>query len=140
MNPYLEIDVKLRHLFAINIFPALFFGGSCALFPRFVFSLYGLVPDDSAIWVSRLVGGSILGFATLMWFGMRTASAVARRAIALALLLQDSIGCLASVPFQLTGKVNDFGWFSLALYGVLALGYAFFLFVQPDADLSSGAS
>lgn len=121
--------MKLRHLFTINIF----FGGSCSLFPRFVFWVYGLVPDDSAIWVSRLVGGSILGFATLMWFGMRTASVDARRAIGLALLLQDAIGCLASIAFQLTGKVNVFGWFSLALYGVLAFAYAFFLFVQPGA-------
>jgi len=125
--------VKLRHLFILNFFFALFFGISCTFLPRFVFWVYGLVPDDAAIWVSRLVGGSILGFATLMWFGVRTALAEARRAIAVALVLQDTIGCLASIAFQLTGKVNIFGWFSLALYGVLALAYAFFLFVQPDA-------
>lgn len=125
--------MKLRHLFILNIFFALFFGISCTFFPRFVFWVYGLVPDDAAIWVSRLVGGSILGFATLMWFGVRTPSTEARRAIALALLLQDTIGCLGSIAFQLTGKVNIFGWFSLALYGVLALAYAFFLFVQPEA-------
>jgi len=123
--------MKLRHLFTINIFFAAFFGVSCTLFPRFVFWLYGLVPDDAAIWVTRLVGGSILGFATLMWFGMRAASVDTRRAIALALLVQDAIGCVASIVFQLTGKVNTFGWFSLALYGVLALAYAFFLFIRP---------
>jgi hypothetical protein len=123
--------MKLRHLFTINIVFAIFFGVSCTLFPRFVFWLYGLVPDDAAIWVTRLVGGSILGFATLMWFGIRAASVSARRAIALALLVQDAIGCVASVEFQLTGKVNVFGWFSLALYGVLALAYAYFLFIRP---------
>lgn len=124
--------MKLRHLFIINIFLAIFFGVACALFPGFVFWLYGLVPDDAAIWVTRLVGGSILGYATLMWFGIRAAPVSARRAIALALLVQDAIGCIASVEFQLTGKVNLFGWFSLALYGVLALAYAYFLFVRPD--------
>jgi len=68
--------MKLRHLFAINIFFAIFFGGSCIFFSYFVFSLYNLVPDEAAIWVTRLAGGSILGFATLMWFGMRSISRI----------------------------------------------------------------
>ena len=130
---FVEDLMKLRHMFRINIFFAAFFGLSCTFFPRFVFWLYGLVPDESAIWVTRLVGGSILGFGTLMWFGTKTASTEARRAIALALLIQDAIGCIASILFQLTGKVNAFGWLSLALYGALALSYAFFLWVQPQA-------
>jgi hypothetical protein len=123
--------MKLRHLFTINFFFAVFFGVSCSLFPRWVFQLYGLAPNDAAIWTTRLVGGSILGFATLMWFGRKAASIDARRAIALALLIQDIIGCVASIEIQLTGSVNAFGWCSLALYGLLALAYAFFLFVRP---------
>ncbi len=125
--------MKLRMLFIINIFFASFLGASCTFFPRFVFWLYGLIPDDIAIWPTRLVGGSILGLGTLMWYGSKTASVETRRAIALALLIQDAVGCAASLLLQLTGKVNIFGWFSLALYGVLALAYAFFLFIRPNA-------
>jgi hypothetical protein len=128
----MEVSMKLRHLFMVNIFFAAFFGLSCTFLPGFVFRLYGLVPDDAAIWVTRLVGGSILGYGTLMWFGTRTASGEARRAIALALLIQDGIGCIASIIFQLTGKTNVFGWLSIGLYAFLALAYAFFLFVRPQ--------
>jgi hypothetical protein len=124
--------MKLRHLFIINIFFATFFGISCSIFPRFVFRLYGIVPDEAAIWSARLVGGSILGFATLMWFGARSPSADSRKAIALALLIQDAVCFIASIDFQLMGKVNAFGWLSLALYGLLAIGYTFFLFVKPN--------
>ena len=124
--------MKLRNLFIVNIFIAIFFGGTCTFLPRFVFSLYGIVPDDAAIWVSRLTGGSILGFATLMWFGIKTASVETRRAIAIALLVQDTVGFFASLIFQLTGKVNAFGWASLVLYGGLSLAYAYFIFVRPD--------
>ena len=123
--------MKLRHLFTINIFFAVFFGVSCAVFPSFTSWLYGLVPDDATIWVTRLAGGSILGFATLMGFGRSSASTEARRAIALALLIQDAIGCIASIEFQLTGMVNFFGWLTIALYGALALAYAYFLFIRP---------
>jgi len=124
--------MKLRNLFIVNIIIAIFFGGTCTFLPRFVFSLYGIVPDDAAIWVSRLAGGSILGFATLMWFGIKTASVETRRAIAIALLVQDTVGFFASLIFQLTGKVNAFGWASLVLYGALALAYAYFLFFRPE--------
>jgi hypothetical protein len=124
--------MKLRHLFAVNIFFAIFFGSACTFFPHFTFSLYGLVPDEASIWVSRLAGGSILAFATLMWFGLKTTSDESRRAIAIALLIQDTIGFISSLVFQLTGLVNVFGWFSLALYGILAMAYAFFLFIRPE--------
>ena len=79
--------MKLRNLFTVNIFIAIFFGGACTFFPHFVFSLYGLIPEEASIWVTRLVGGSILGFATLMWFGIKSSSVEARRAIALALIV-----------------------------------------------------
>ncbi len=124
--------MKLRHVLTINIFIAIFFGGSCTIFPHFVFSLYNLVPDEAAIWVTRLVGGSILGFATLMWFGIKTTSVESRMAIAFALLVQDSIGFVGSLAFQLKEEVNTFGWFSLGIYGILALAYAYFLFIRPE--------
>jgi hypothetical protein len=123
--------MRLRHLFTMNILFAICFGVSCSLFPYLTFNLYGLIPDEAAIWTTRLAGGSILGFATLMWFGQKTTSVDTRRAIAIALFIQDVIGCIASVEFQVTGTVNSYGWFSLALYGLLAMGYAFFLFVKP---------
>ncbi len=125
--------MKLRHLFAVNIPFALFFGGTCSLFPRWVFNLYGLGPDEAAFWTARLVGGSILGFATLMWCGMKVTSVDARRAIAFALFVQDAIGCIASLDFQLTGTVGAFGWFSLAVYAVLAIAYAFFLIARSES-------
>jgi hypothetical protein len=124
--------MRLRHLFILNIFFAIFFGGSCSLFPRMVFTLYGITPDDAALWTARLLGGSILGFASLMWIGQKAVSVDARRAIAIALFIQDVIGFIVSVDFQITGNVNIFGWLSLALYGLLAIAYAFFLFVKPE--------
>ena len=126
--------MKLKHLFTINIFFAAFFGISCTLFAGWVLRLYGLVLEPGSLWTTRLVGGSILGFATLMWFGRRTESREARRAIAMALLVQDTVGIHASLAVQLGGSINALGWSNLVLYGALALGYAYFLFVKPDAS------
>ncbi len=80
------------------------------------------------------MGGSILGFATLMAYGRRTDSQAARRAIALALLAQDAGGFAASLAIQISGSINALGWSNPALYGTLALGYAYFLFINPKAS------
>jgi hypothetical protein len=66
-----------------------------------------------------------------MWYGRTRASMDARRAIALALLVQDAIGAIASIEIQLKGSVNAFGWSSPILYMLLALGYAWFVFIRP---------
>jgi hypothetical protein len=68
-----------------------------------------------------------------MWFGWTSASVDARRAIALALLIQDIVGLIASVEIQMSGSVNAMGWSNLVLYGLLALGYAYFLFIRPES-------
>lgn len=125
--------MKLRHLFTINIFISILIGGSCVLLPGWLHRLYGLVPDDASIWVTRLVGGSILGYASLMWFGRRTESIQTRKAIALALFIQDIIGLAASVEIQLSGNINFLGWpLNITTYGLFALGYAYFYFLKPS--------
>ncbi len=124
--------MRLKHLFTINIFIAIPIGLSCVLFPGWVLGLYGLVPDETSIWVTRLVGGSILGYASLMWFGRKSESIQARRAIALALFIQDIIGLAASIEIQLHGNINFLGWpLNIFTYGFLALGYAYFYFFKP---------
>jgi hypothetical protein len=125
--------MKLKHLFSINILFAVFFGITCAFFAAWALQLYGLAPEAGALWTTRLAGGSILGFASLMWFGCKSDSSKARRAIALALFIQDSVGFAASLIIQLGGSINDLGWSNPVLYGLLALGYAYFLFVRPEA-------
>jgi hypothetical protein len=126
--------MKLRHLFTINLFLAAFFGFSCVLFPAWALRLYGADVNLSAIWMTRMAGGSILGFGTLMAFGRTSASAEARRAIALALCVQDLVGMLASLEIQWHGGCNALGWSNPILYALLTLAYAWFMLVRP-ADI-----
>jgi hypothetical protein len=123
--------VTLQRLFGINLVFALFFGLTCTLVPVQLCAAYGLPLDEAGVWATRLLGGSILGFSTLMWFGRTTASPDARRAIALALLVQDTVGLLASVIFQLGGRIASIGWSNVVLYGLLAAAYGYFLVAKP---------
>jgi hypothetical protein len=127
-----EGRMNLRQLFSINMIIAIFFGLSCTLIPRQLFQLYGLTLDESGVWATRLVGGSILGYATLMLFGRKTNSRESRRAIAIALLVQDTIGLLASLEIQFSGFMGLVGWSNPALYLILTVGYAYFIFIKPS--------
>jgi hypothetical protein len=124
--------MNLRQLFTVNVFFASFFGLTCALLPRQLCHVYGLPLDTAGVWVTQLLGGSLLGFATLMWFGRRSPSVETRRAIALALLIQDSVGLIASLSIQLTGRMAAIGWSNVVLYALLAMGYAYFLVLKPN--------
>lgn len=125
--------MKLRHLFIINLFIAIPIAFLCIFLPDWTIRLYGLVPDVGSVWVTRLVGGSILGYASLMWFGSKSESVKTRRAIALALFFQDIVGLAGSLEIQLSGQMNFLGWpLNILTYGLLALGYAYFYFVNPD--------
>ena len=91
------------------------------------------MPDVGSVWVTRLLGGSILGYASLMWFGSKTESVKTRRAIALALFIQDSVGFVGSLVIQLSGEVNFLGWpLNVLTYGLLTIGYAYFYFIKPE--------
>lgn len=125
--------MTLRRLFTINLFFAVFFGLSGSFFPQSWFSLYGIERTGAARWAVRLAGGSILGFATLMWYGRTRASRASARAIALALAIQDVVGALASLELQLRGTVDRLGWSNVVGYLLLALGYAYFVFVSPPS-------
>jgi hypothetical protein len=123
--------MNLRRLFAINVVLAVLFGVTCTLLPRQLCELYGLPLDTAGVWTTRLLGGSLLGFATLMWFGCRSPSIETRRAIALALMIQDCVGLLASLAIQLTGKMAVVGWSNVILYGLLSTGYAYYAVLRP---------
>ena len=125
--------MKLRHLFIINLFFAVSIALLCILVPRWSIRLVGLVPDVGSVWVTRLLGGSILGYASLMWFGSKTESVKTRRAIALALFIQDIVGFVGSLVIQLSGEVNFLGWpLNVLTYGLLTIGYAYFYFIKPE--------
>ena len=124
--------MKLKHLFTLNLFISIFFGIASVFFTSWSLSHYGMPPEPDVIWIGRLAGGSILGFATLMWFGRRSESRETRRAIALALLIQYVVGLSASLLIHLEVIRSIVGWSDLLVYGLLALAYAWFLFIKPE--------
>jgi hypothetical protein len=122
--------MKLRTLFTINIPISAFFGLTCLLVPNGLFALYGVALTPPGVFMTQLAGAAYLGFGVLAYFARSSESKDFQSSLALALFIQDTIGTIVGISGQLMGTFNAFGWTTVALYFLLALGYGYFSFIN----------
>lgn len=126
--------MKLGTLLTLNAIVAALFGLGLVLVPATLMSLYGVTLGAEGIYVARLFGAELLGYATLAWFARNTQESGARRAIILAFFVSWAVGFVCALIGQLSGVVNALGWSNVGLYLLFALGYAYFQFMRPSAS------
>jgi len=95
-------------------------------------SFYGITLDKAGTLVAQLFGAALIGFAVLNWFARGVTDREARQAILLANLASDTVGFVMALIGQLAGVANALGWSTVALYLLLALGFAYFQFMKPS--------
>lgn len=125
--------MKLSTVFTANAVVTLLFGLGFTLVPATVLTLYGLTLSEGGLFVARLFGAALLGYAMLTWSARNTEESGARGAIVLGLFLGFAIGFIVSLAGQIAGVVNALGWSTVAIYLLLALGYGYFQFMKPSA-------
>jgi hypothetical protein len=80
---------------------------------------------------AQLFGAAIIGFAILDWLARDVTDPPARQAVVLANLVGDGVGFVVILLGQLAGIPNALGWTSVAIYLLLALGFAYVQFMGP---------
>jgi len=123
--------MKLNTLFTINTIVAGVFGLAFVLVPETAISFYGATLSPAGVLVARLFGAALFGYAVLSWFARNAGESEARNAIVLAIFVGDAIGFIVALLGQLSGVVNAFGWSTVVIYLLLALGFGYFTFVKP---------
>jgi len=124
--------MKLGNLFVVNAVIACLFGLGFVFAPAKVLAQYGLTVDAGFGLVAQLFGAALLGYAILTWSARKAGDSDARRAIVLALFVSNAVGFVLALMAQLKGLVNTLGWSTVAIYLVLALGFAYFQFTKPS--------
>jgi hypothetical protein len=125
--------MKLSNFFVINSVIALIYGISYQLAPTAVLSLYGVTQSPGATLLARLFGAALIGIGLLTWFSRNIKDSDAQHAIILSMLVYDVIGVIVCVNGIVSGAMNAVGWTGVAIFLILALGYAYFQFVRPSA-------
>ena len=124
--------MKIGNLLVVNAVIACVFGLGFVFAPAKVLAQYGLTVDAGFGLVAQLFGAALLGYAILTWSARKAGDSDARRAIVLALFVSNAVGFVLALMAQLKGLVNTLGWSTVAIYLVLALGFAYFQFTKPS--------
>ncbi|MBW8012258.1 MAG: hypothetical protein FVQ83_13645 [Chloroflexi bacterium] len=124
--------MKLNTLFTINAIVALLFGLGFVLMPDQVLDLYDVTLDDAGTYVANIFGAALLGFATMTWLARNSSASEARNGLMWGLFIEHTVGFVFSLMAQTNEIMNAMGWSIVAIYGLLALGYAYFLFMAPS--------
>ncbi len=89
-------------------------------------ALMSLLGEMGGPIVTQILGANSIGFAVLNYFARNIQDGEALQSIVLANLVSDVISLVLVVYTQLTSGGTWFGWLSIALYLLLALGFGYF--------------
>jgi hypothetical protein len=126
--------MKLNLLLTIAAVVAAVFGLAFVLVSGPLLSLYGITLDPAGTLVAQLFGATLIGFAVLNWFARNISDRGALQAVVMANLVTDVVGFVMILLGQLARVANALGWSSVAIYLLLALGFAYFQFMKPAAS------
>jgi hypothetical protein len=112
---------------------ALAFGIGFLFAPARVLSMYGVAAEPTVVLMARFFGSALVQLGLVFYLIRDVSDPTTRRGVVLGSFLGSLAGFVVSLTAQFWGLVNSFGWSSVAIYGLLLLGYGSFVFGRPQA-------
>ena len=125
--------MKLNVLFIITAVIAIVFGVAFLIIPGTVYSLYSIESSMQLNYMGQLFGAALIAIGLISWNSRNAADSDARKAIILSFFIADTIGFVIALIGQLNNVVSGFGWTTVIIYLLLALGFAKFQFTKSQA-------
>jgi hypothetical protein len=125
--------MKLSLFMVIIAVIAGLFGLGFVFIPDQVLSFYGAAPVASTTYMAQLFGAALLGIAVILWLCKDAQDSPQRQAILLGLFVMEGVGFVVALMTQLGGAINIFGWSTVAIYLLAALGFGYFRFIKTAA-------
>jgi hypothetical protein len=122
--------MNLRTFLTIAAVVALVYALGLILMPAFMASTYGLGTSASEILLSRFFGVELLVLGLITWLAKDLTGASVRPIIT-GNLIGNAVGTIIALMGTLGGVMNSVGWSAIAIYFLLALGFAYFQFMAP---------
>ena len=123
--------MKLGTLLVISAVIGAVYGIAFVVATGPLLSLFGITLDKAGTLVAQLFGGALIALAVINWFARNVTDPEARQAVVFGNLAGDVVGFVVILLGQLAGIANALGWSSVAIYLLLALGFAYVQFMQP---------
>jgi hypothetical protein len=125
--------MRLRSLLLLAGVIALAFGLAFLLLPKPTLALYGIAASPETVLVSRFFGAALVQLGMVLYLIRDVGDLRTQRGVVIGSFLGSVAGLVVALTGQFWGVVNQFGWSSVAIYGLLTLGYGSFMFGRPAA-------
>jgi hypothetical protein len=123
--------VKLSNLLVVAAAIGAVFGVAFVVASGPLLAIYGITLDKAGTLVAQLFGAALISLATVNWLARNVTDEGARQAVVLGNLAGDIVGFVVILLGQLAGIANALGWSNVAIYLLLALGFAYVQFREP---------
>ena len=123
--------MRLRSLLLVAGIIALTFGLGFLLAPRTLLPLYGVAVDSGIVLVSRFFGAALIQLGMVLYLIRDVSDIRTQRGVVIGSFLGSLAGLVVALTGQFWGVVNQLGWSTVAIYGLLTLGYGSFMFGRP---------
>jgi hypothetical protein len=128
--------MRLGTLLLIGGILGLVFGLGFLLVPRSLLPLYGVATDPPVVLMARFFGAALAQAGLILYLIRDVAEPKTQRGVVLGSFLGSLAGLVVALTAQFWGLVNGLGWSTVAIYGLLLIGYGSFIFGRPrPADL-----
>ena len=107
---------------------ALVYGIGFLLAPRSLLPLYGVTPDPTVVLMARFFGAALVQLGLVFYLIRDVGDRRTQRGVVIGSFIGSLAGLVVALTAQFWGLVNSFGWSSVAIYGVLLLGYGSYVF------------
>ena len=89
------------------------------------YSNYGVTVTAAHVFTAQILGGANLAVAALLWFGRKSKET---KPIVISMFVLHGVGFVVSLMTMLKNVMNSTGWSAVVIFGILTLGYLYFLF------------
>jgi hypothetical protein len=120
--------MRLGTLLLIGGVLALVFGLGFLLAPRSLLPLYGVTPEPAVVLMARFFGAALVQLGLVTYLIREVSDPVTRRGVVLGSFLGSLAGLVVALTAIFWGLVNGLGWSTVAIYGLLLIGYGSFVF------------
>ncbi|HEU5304193.1 MAG TPA: hypothetical protein VFU40_06065 [Gemmatimonadales bacterium] len=125
--------MPLRTLLLTAGLLGLAFGLGFLLLPRPMLGLYGVPAEPAIVLLARFLGAVLVQVGLVFYLIRDVGDPRTQRGVVLGSFLGSLAGFVVALTGQFWGLVNQFGWTTVAIYGLLLLGYGSFVFGRPQA-------
>ena len=125
--------MPLRTLLLIAGILALAFGLGFPLAPRPMLAPYGVTADPTVVLIARFFGTALVQIGLVFYLIRDVGGPRTQRGVVIGAFIGSVAGLVVALTGQFWGLVNQFGWSTVAIYGLLTLGYGSIMFGRPAA-------